>query len=972
MIESRYQPSEVESRIYAAWEEAGAFRAGRPERVNAEPYCIVIPPPNVTGSLHMGHALNNTLQDILCRFERMRGKDVLWQVGTDHAGIATQAVVERQLAERKQPSSRDIGREAFIKRVWEWKAESGGTIISQLKRLGASCDWSRERFTMDEGLSRAVAKVFVALYRDGLIYKDKRLVNWDPKLKTAISDLEVQQVESKGQLWHIKYPIDGSGEFVVVATTRPETMLGDVAVAVHPQNEHLKHLIGKTAILPLVGRRIPVIADEYADPEKGSGAVKITPAHDFNDFEVGRRHGLPLINVFDAAAHLALKGNDAFLKDAHLEAGSLESLDGKSREAARKWIVEQLEASGLIDKIEPTTHVVPHGDRSGAVLEPYLTDQWYVDAKTLAQPAMAAVRERKTVFVPPQWEATFFNWMENIQPWCISRQIWWGHQIPAWYGPDAKIFVAESEDDAVADALAHYVEIGELTAEQGRGIAADPQRRARFAREYIKRDEDVLDTWFSSALWPFSTLGWPDQTPELERFYPTSALVTGFDIIFFWVARMMMMGLHFIPKERPNEPDRWVPFRDVYIHALVRDERGQKMSKSKGNVIDPLAVIDEYGADALRFTLAAMAAQGRDIKLSAQRVEGYRNFATKLWNAARFTEINRCTRDSSFDPRQSKEILNRWIAHETAKAASEVTTAIQAYKFNDAAGAIYRFVWNVYCDWYLELIKPILTGPDGPAKNETRAAAVWALDQILALLHPFMPFVTEELWRVTSNLPSPLVGEGADHAALAPRESGEGCRSSGRAQPTPPSPFLPHKGGESRGLLALSAWPSLDGVADAQAEAEIGWVIDLITAIRSVRAEINVNVALPLVMIRIGDHVWERAQRWSEFIKRMAKISSVTRVPQPKPGTLQLIVRGEIAGLELAGLVDLSAERARLAKEMAKCDADIARVDAKLGNPNFVARAPEEVVEEEKEKREEAQTRKAKIAEALLRLEAAG
>jgi valyl-tRNA synthetase len=920
MIESRYQPREVESRIYAAWEEAGAFRAGRPERAKAEPYCIVIPPPNVTGSLHMGHALNNTLQDILCRFERMRGKDVLWQPGMDHAGIATQAVVERQLMERQQPSSRAMGREAFIKRVWEWKAESGGTIISQLKRLGASCDWSRERFTMDEGLSRAVLKVFVALYREGLIYKDKRLVNWDPKLKTAISDLEVQQVESKGQLWHIKYPIEGSGEFIVVATTRPETMLGDVAVAVHPQNERLKHLIGKTAILPLVGRRIPVIADEYADPEKGSGAVKITPAHDFTDFEIGRRHGLSLVNIFDAAAHLTLKNNDAFLQDAHPEAALLESLDGKSREAARKWIVEQLEPRGLIDKTEPTTHVVPHGDRSGAVLEPYLTDQWYVDAKTLAQPAMAAVSERKTVFVPPQWEATFFNWMENIQPWCISRQIWWGHQIPAWYGPDGKIFVAESEGDAVADALAHYVEVGELTAEQGRDIAADQERRARFAREYIRRDEDVLDTWFSSALWPFSTLGWPDQTPELQRFYPTSALVTGFDIIFFWVARMMMMGLHFMES---------VPFRDVYIHALVRDERGQKMSKSKGNVIDPLAVIDEYGADALRFTLAAMAAQGRDIKLSAQRVEGYRNFATKLWNAARFAEINGCARDPGFEARNAQETLNRWIVHETAKAVRDITAAIEAYKFNDAAAAIYRFVWNVYCDWYLELIKPILTGPDGSAKNETRAAAAWALDQILKLLHPFMPFVTEELWRVSD----------ADRNTL----------------------------------LALSAWPKHDGVDDPPAEAEIGWVIDLVTAIRSVRVEMNIPPAtsLPLVLAGISTAVAERARRWAEFVQRLARVGEITFAEAPPRGAVQLVVRGDVAALPLKGVIDLAAERARLVKEMAKCDADIARVDAKLGNPNFVARAPEEVVEEEKEKREEAQLRKAKIADALQRLEGA-
>jgi valyl-tRNA synthetase len=921
MIDNRYVPSAVEGRIYQAWEDAGAFRAGRPERAAAPPYCIVIPPPNVTGSLHMGHALNNTLQDILCRFERMRGRDVLWQPGTDHAGIATQAVVERQLMERQEPSSRAMGREAFIKRVWEWKAQSGGTIIGQLKRLGASCDWSRERFTMDEGLSRAVRKVFVALFREGLIYKDKRLVNWDPKLKTAISDLEVQQVETKGSLWYIRYPVEGSGEFIVVATTRPETMLGDVAVAVHPHNERLKHLIGKTAVLPLVGRRIPIIADDYADPEKGSGAVKITPAHDFNDFEVGRRHHLPLINIFDEEAALDLKDNADFFADvppsADLDATL--RLHGYDRLAARKQIVERLEAVGLIEKIEQTSHVVPHGDRSGAVLEPFLTDQWYVDAKTLAEPAIAAVRESKTVFVPPQWEATFFNWMENIQPWCISRQIWWGHQIPAWYGPDGKIFVAESEDDAVADALAHYTDIEEITAEDGHDIAADPDRRTRFANEYLHRDDDVLDTWFSSALWPFSTLGWPDETPELKRFYPTSVLVTGFDIIFFWVARMMMMGLHFMKQ---------VPFPTVYIHALVRDASGAKMSKSKGNVIDPLEIIDEYGADALRFTLAAMAAQGRDIKLSTDRVAGYRNFATKLWNAARFAEINGCATVEGFDPRKAKETLSRWIAHETARTATEVTEAIEAYKFNDAASAVYRFVWNIYCDWYLELVKPVLTGPDGDVKRETRAMVVWARDEILKLLHPFMPFVTEELWAVT---------------ASSKRDS----------------------------LLALSEWPSLEGIGDAKAEAEIGWVIDLIAAIRSVRAEMNINVPLPLVMVRVGDQVWERAQRWSEFIMRMARISGLTRNPVFPSGAVQLVVRGEVMALPLAGVIDVAAERARLAKEMAKADADIARVDAKLNNPNFVARAPEDVVEEEKEKREEALARKAKIAEALARLEGA-
>jgi valyl-tRNA synthetase len=691
-----------------------------------------------------------------------------------------------------------------------------------------------------------------------------------------------------------------------------------VAVAVHPDNERLRRLIGKTAILPIVGRRIPIIGDDYADPEKGSGAVKITPAHDFNDFEVGRRHGLPLINVFDDEAHLALKNNEAFLKDAKPDYALLDLLDGRSREAARKQIVEYLQSHDLIAKVEPTAHVVPHGDRSGAVLEPFLTDQWYVDAKTLAAPAMAAVREGKTVFIPTQWEATFFNWMENIQPWCISRQIWWGHQIPAWYGPDGKIFVAESEDEAVADALAHYTEIEEITPEEGRNIAADPERRARFASEYIKRDEDVLDTWFSSALWPFSTLGWPDQTPDLKRFYPTSTLVTGFDIIFFWVARMMMMGLHFMEK---------VPFRDVYIHALVRDERGQKMSKSKGNVIDPLHVIDEYGADALRFTLAAMAAQGRDIKLSEQRVEGYRNFATKLWNAARFAEINGCKRDPAFDPRAAKESLNRWIIHETALAAHDVTAGIEAYKFNDAAGAIYRFVWNVFCDWYLELIKPVLTGPDGGAKAETRATTAWALDEILKLLHPFMPFVTEELWHVT--------------------------------------------GGE--GLLALAARPSLEGHDDLAAEAEIGWVIDLVAAIRSVRVEMNIpaSATLPLVLAGVSPQTAARARHWAEFVQRLARVANISFADAPPPGAVQIVVRGEVAALPLKGVIDLAAERARLAKEMAKCDADIARVDAKLGNPNFVARAPEDVVEEEKEKREEAAARKAKIAEALQRLEGA-
>ena len=901
MIEKTYRPAEVEARIYATWETANAFRAGRPERAGARPYCIVIPPPNVTGTLHMGHALNNTLQDILVRFERMRGRDVLWQPGMDHAGIATQMVVERQLMERQEPDRRTLGREEFIKRVWAWKEESGGAITRQLKRLGASCDWSRERFTMDEGLSRAVVKVFVELYKAGLIYKDKRLVNWDPKLHTAISDLEVQQVEVKGHLWYFKYPIDDAeNTFITVATTRPETMLGDTAVAVHPDDERYRHLIGKHAVLPLVGRRIPIVADEYSDPEKGTGAVKVTPAHDFNDFDVGKRHALPLINIFTADARLDLKNNAEFLHDVPGSADLDETLalDGRDRFDARKVVVARMEAKGLVEKIEPHVHMVPHADRSAAVVEPFLTDQWFADAKTLAQPAIEAVRRGRTVFVPKNWEKTYFEWMENIQPWTISRQLWWGHQIPAWYAEDGKVFVALNEADAKAEAARHYGHDVPLT-----------------------RDEDVLDTWFSSALWPFSTLGWPDQTPEVRRYYPTDALVTGFDIIFFWVARMMMMGLRFMEE---------VPFHTVYIHALVRDERGAKMSKSKGNVIDPLHLIDDYGADALRFTLAAMAAQGRDIKLATSRVEGYRNFATKLWNAARFAEINGCTRVPGFDPTRARETLNRWIGHETAAAGREVTGAIEAYKFNDAAGALYRFVWNVYCDWYLELAKPALTGPDGAAKDETRAMVVWAFDEILKLLHPFMPFVTEELWRVTA--------EGA-----APRE----------------------------GLLVLAPWPQHGGLDDPDAEAEIGWLVDLIGAIRSVRAEMNVPAAaqIPLVLAGAREETKARTERWRDVLKSpLGRFSEISFAAAPPPGAVQIVVRGDVAALPLAGVIDVAAERARLEKEMAKVEADIARVDAKLANADFLKRAPEEVVEGEREKREEAEARRVKILEALARL----
>jgi valyl-tRNA synthetase len=918
MIEKTYQPQAIESRVAAAWEEAQAFAAGRPERRGARPYCIVIPPPNVTGSLHMGHALNNTLQDVLCRFERMRGRDVLWQPGTDHAGIATQMVVERQLMERQEPSRRAMGREKFLERVWAWKAESGGVIVNQLKRLGASCDWSRERFTMDEGLSRAVVKVFVELYNAGLIYRDKRLVNWDPKLLTAISDLEVQQAEIKGSLWHIRYPIERSDESIVVATTRPETMLGDTAVAVHPENERLKHLIGKTAILPLVGRRIPIVGDDYADPEKGTGAVKITPAHDFNDFEVGRRHHLPMVNVLDQEGKLDLDGNSAFLEKvpASPEFEETLALHGLDRFDARKKIVARLEAAGLLVKVEPHVHTVPHGDRSGAVIEPFLTDQWYVNAKEMAAAAIGAVRHGRTAFVPKNWEKTYFDWMENIQPWCISRQLWWGHQIPAWYGPDGKVFVAETEEEAVSRALAYYAETEVITPMQGHDMALDPASRAPF----LLRDEDVLDTWFSSALWPFSTLGWPDRTVELSRYYPTDVLVTGFDIIFFWVARMMMMGLYFMKE---------VPFPTVYIHALVRDEKGAKMSKSKGNVIDPLALIDQYGADALRFTLAAMAAQGRDIKLATSRVEGYRNFATKLWNACRFAEMNGCATLPGFETAEAGETLNRWIAHETARMLTEVTAAIATYRFNDAANAVYRFVWNVYCDWYLELAKPVLLGPDGAPKTETQAMVAWARDQILAALHPFMPFITEELWAVTA------------------------------------------EGGVARdGLLALAPWPVTAGLEDQEAEAEIGWVVDLVTAIRSVRTEMNIAPALQieLVLAGVSGGTRGRAERWADVVKRMARIANISVADAPPGGAVQLLVRGETVALPLKGIIDLAAEKTRLEKEKAKTESEINRLDAKLGNPKFIANADEEVVEADRERREEMVARLDKIIEALERL----
>ncbi len=881
MLEKAYNPKEVEGKRYAQWEEAGAFAAGRAP--DGDPYTIVIPPPNVTGSLHMGHALNNTLQDILIRHHRMLGRDALWQPGTDHAGIATQMVVERQL-EESGTHRRELGREEFLKRVWGWKEQSGGLILNQLKRLGSSCDWSRERFTMDEGLSRAVLRVFVELYKQGLIYRDKRLVNWDPKFHTAISDLEVEQRETVGKLWYFKYPLEDSGGHLTVATTRPETMLGDTAVAVHPDDERYTDLVGRNVILPIAGRPIPIVADEYSDPEKGSGAVKITPAHDFNDFEVGMRNGLPMINIFDMEARLNENAPDAYR--------------GMDRFDARDRIVAEMDGLGLVEKVEDNDMAVPYGDRSGAVVEPWLTDQWFVDAAALAGPAMEAVRSGRTEFVPGHWENTYFSWLENIQPWCVSRQLWWGHQIPAWYGPDGEIFVELTEEEALAAAEAHYGKPAELT-----------------------RDEDVLDTWFSSALWPFSTLGWPDETPELEKYYPTDVLVTGFDIIFFWVARMMMMGLHFMGD---------VPFRTVYIHALVRDEKGRKMSKSKGNVIDPLDLIGEYGADAMRMTLAAFAAQGRDIKLSAERVEGYRNFATKLWNAARFCEHYECRPDPGFDPASCTQTVNRWIAGKVAQAAEDVTRGLDEYKFNEAAGAIYSFTWGTFCDWYLEFAKPVLQ-EGGEAAAETRQTAAWALDRLLHILHPFMPFITEELWdRLGDGRPS---------------------------------------------MLIERPWPRFGGLTDADADADMDWVVRAITQIRSVRAEMNVppKAEIPLV-IRGGDDAARRcADTHGALLTRLARLSAIgfsdADVP---PGSVQIVLDGATLVLPLADVIDIGAEKARLERETARLDGEIAKFGKKLANEGFLANAPPEVVEEQKERRAAAALKKDRIAEALERLSGAG
>jgi valyl-tRNA synthetase len=986
-----FDPAEIEARWYARWEEAGDFRPARP---HAEPFTIVIPPPNVTGSLHIGHALDVTLQDVLVRHARLQGKDALWVVGTDHAGIATQMVVERNL-ESQGVRRAEMGRDAFIEHVWEWKAQSGGAITRQLRRLGASCDWANERFTMDEGFTRAVLKVFVQLYREGLLYRDKRLVNWDPKFGTAISDLEVETREVQGKFWHLSYPLEDGSGFVEVATTRPETMLADMAVAVHPDDGRYKALVGKRLRLPITGRLVPIVADEHADPELGSGAVKITPGHDFNDFDVGRRAGFKaadMLNMFDAQARVVQCG------------GIPEALIGLDRFEARQRVVERLEAGGFLIGAEDRVIQLPYGDRSGVVVEPWLTDQWYVDAATLAQPAIAAVRDGDIEVVPRTWEKTWFNWLENIQPWCVSRQLWWGHQIPAWYDDAGKVYVAETEDEAQAEA--------------GQGVP-------------LRRDQDVLDTWFSSALWPFATLGWPDDTeptlspggrgqgegalslPEsadrrapspqpsprrgegasrpataLARHYPNDVLISGFDIIFFWDARMAMQGFHFMGEK---------PWKRLYLHGLVRDAKGQKMSKSKGNTVDPLGIIDRYGADALRFTLAAMESQGRDIKLDEKRVEGYRNFATKLWNAARFCQANGIGASAAIEPPAATLPVNRWIVGETVKTVQALDLAFADLRYDESANTIYQFVWATFCDWYLELIKPVLSPAEGPVLQgdggddqnpnpvwaepvealsfsspesgegsaalrqaqgersgshtpgsaaETRAVAGWVLDQILVMLHPFMPFVTEELWNAMGERPYPLI-----HAK----------------------------------------WPMPDARAlDPDAGPEIDWLIRLVSGIRAARTELNVppGARLQLLVTASSEQTQVRLQRNLPALLRLARLETVG-IPQEgfgfvsindqpagdmtpfviaQAGAAQVVVDEATYLIPLEGVIDLAAERARLEKAAQAAEKERDSLAVRLANPSFVERAKPEAVDKARADHAEKASEAEKYRAALGRL----
>ena len=880
MMDKRFDSKSIEVKWYEKWLKSGAFSSDSSSQ--KKPYVIMMPPPNVTGSLHIGHALTFTIQDILIRFHRMQGFDVLWQPGTDHAGIATQMVVERELA-KSNITRHDLGREKFVEKVWEWKEQSGGTITNQLRALGASPDWDKERFTMDEGLSKAVNYVFVKLYKEGLIYRDKRLVNWDPKLLTAISDLEVEQKDTNGKFWYFKYPIQDSDEFLTIATTRPETMLGDTAVAVNPNDERYKHLKGKNVLLPIINRVIPIIFDDYSDPEKGTGAVKITPAHDFNDFEVGKRHNLELINIMNADATINENGGKEF--------------QGLDRFEARDRIIDKLKTLNLFVKEETITHTVPHGDRSNVIVEPWLMDQWYVDAKKMAIPAIKAVEDSKTTFIPKNWDKTYFEWMRNIQPWCVSRQLWWGHRIPAWFGPDNKVFVESSEQEALVAAEAFYGEKVELT-----------------------QDEDVLDTWFSSALWPFSTLGWPENTDDLTKYYPTSVLVTGFDIIFFWVARMMMMGLHFMDKE--------VPFKEVYIHALVRDEKGQKMSKSKGNVLDPLDLSSKYGADSLRFTLAAMAAQGRDIKLSEERIAGYRNFSTKIWNGCKFLEFNSCFDNIDKDITNIDLEVNKWIINLYNDLNIKVKTAIKEYKFNDAADALYQFIWKDYCDWYIEFIKPILNNSENLKDlEETKYISINVMKNVLLMLHPIMPYVTEE---ILENL------------------------------------F------KSSNFAILSTWPEPIH-NELTSTNSIDLIIKIISSIRSLRVEKNIppNAKIDILLKNADEHKREIIKNNKSLITNLAKINNITFVSEELTQSENFIISTIdelVLMIPLDDLIDTAAEKNRLNKELSNINNEIDQISKRLNNQMFIDKAPSNVVEEVKNKQKIFNQRKSEIEKALINL----
>ena len=885
-IDKTFDPAAIEAKWYAHWESTGAFRPARPD---AEPYTIVNPPPNVTGSLHIGHALDNTLQDILIRHARLQGKDALWVVGTDHAGIATQMVVERQLNARQQKRT-DFTRDEFIAKVWEWKEESGGEITGQLRRLGCSMDWENERFTMDEGFSKAVIKVFVELYNQGLLYRDKRLVNWDPGLKTAISDLEVETREINGKFWHFKYPLEDGSGFISVATTRPETMLADMAVAVNPSDERYAHLVGKNVRLPITGRLIPIVADEHADPELGSGAVKVTPGHDFNDFEVGKRAGFKaseMFNMLDGEGRV-VQTSDGLIPQEYIGQYRF-GIEGEPTNA-RKMVVEAMDALGFLEKVEDRVIQTPFGDRSGQVIEPWLTDQWYVDAETLAKPAIEAVRSGAIDIVPKSWEKTYFNWMENIQPWCVSRQLWWGHQIPAWFDADGKCYVAETEE--AAQALA------------GTGVE-------------LTRDPDVLDTWFSSALWPFGTLGWPDQTTELDRHYPNDVLVSGFDILFFWDARMAMQGIHFMKE---------VPWKTLYLHGLVRAADGSKMSKSKGNTVDPLGLIDQYGADALRFFMAAMESQGRDIKMDESRVAGYRNFATKLWNAARFAQSNGISGSHSIHAPKAELAVNRWIIGEVVGTVEKLNKAFAEFRFDGMADVIYHMVFDQFCDWYLELIKPaFVDGEKGEMDAESMIVAGWVLDQILVMLHPFMPFITEELWHALGDRPYDII-----HAK----------------------------------------WPEPNATVDADAVREIDWVIDTISKTRSFKAELNIPPGARLTA-NIADpqpSTIAIIERQAAALSRLGRIDSFAFTPVETNNVAQIVVGGDTVVYALDGIIDLDAERSRITKAIEAAAKERDALAGRLSNASFVEKAKPEAVEKARADHAEKAAEAERLTAALARL----